>query len=1048
MNNEQLNIIACNSSAQVIDAIFDNDGKFEIAKHDVLEFTPSGYFKNYNHPERIFWPQNSHPYNQESLYIVDSVKQAEKKYEVTLNKWDFGGPTIIGNTEQTCCIVIPTYRLIEVTKKHGFKETEQALEWFKKEFLFQTTENSYLFFRILSNTSNLEGGWLGCNYVANIESKKVDGKEYLFVSNLKKSPQKKLNVQKGIAHIRFVSEQEVIVSDPILNAQLAKQAADPNSIINLWEKYNQVDAKMLEDYKIQSGILRIEKITAKGENCSATLQNKSEEIENFKNIYDQLNANQKNSYSIYVFSKRKSYNICDERIDEKTRTISWKWGERKPKYDNSERLELEGFAIDFKPWSIASNRRTAALENIRTRNIPIASITDILNKTTLPSFGSAAIPKRLNDLKIEAAFGNRKPNEAQKRALKVCLSTPDIALIQGPPGTGKTSVINALQKYLQSIDPKHPEKMPSILLTSFQHVAVDNVADGSSIWGLPVFRFYGEQKDKEQIFRGLQKWQEDTAKKIDEQINKLQSDSQYIEYEKLQISLNALSAASSSYEIRNLLQEIINLAVTNSILSPSEVDTLKEFKKKFQVKQINNKFYQCLMGLRTTSTGFNDDGKRMIEHVLEYYDLRKDSLNCYALEKGYDQLKKLANSTPSQEDLDWVEELRNKCIEQMVPNPTDSFDNQLFTILKDYIDTTIVPNIRERIRQTDLQKLIVLNSYKENVGFKSIRNAMLRYAMTYAATVQQSKSESFVRLLGKKNFEFDYVIIDEAARANPLDLFIPITLARKKVILVGDHKQLPQLVDQDILEQMESSNDSRERFEELKGFMEKSLFESLWDYLKTERNDGIVRTVTLDTQYRMPQKLSDFVSRNFYGDETHIQTGKNPNDCIHHVSRYTKKNGDCKCAVWENVDSKESGKISKTNEAEAELIIKRIKEIIKETDETIGVIASYSAQTRLIDKIAKSDAELKKKIDNKHLEIGSIDAFQGRQFDIVFFSVVRSNDRNNFGFLKSENRLNVAFSRQKKLLVIVGNRKMYETEKAQEEVPALKEFIKLADEEK
>ena len=1048
MNNEQLNIIACNSSAQVIDAIFDNDGKFEIAKHDVLEFTPSGYFKSYNHPEKIFWPQNSLPYNQESLYIVDSVKQAEKKYEVTLNKWDFGGPTIIGNNEQTCCIVIPTYRLIEVTKKHGFKETEQALEWFKKEFLFQTTENSYLFFRILSNTSNLEGGWLGCNYVANIESKKVDGKEYLFVNNLKKSPQKKLNVQKGIAHIRFVSEQEAIVSDPILNAQLAKQAADPNSIINLWEKYNQVDAKMLEDYKIQSGILRIEKITAKGENCSATLQNKSEEIENFKNIYDQLNANQKNSYSIYVFSKRKSYNICDERIDEKTRTVSWKWGERKPKYDNSEKLELEGFAIDFKPWSIASNRRTAALENIRTRNIPIASITDILNKTTLPSFGSAAIPKRLNDLKIEAAFGNRKPNEAQKRALKVCLSTPDIALIQGPPGTGKTSVINALQKYLQSIDPKHPEKMPSILLTSFQHVAVDNVADGSSIWGLPVFRFYGEQKDKEQIFRGLQKWQEDTAKKIDEQINKLQSDSQYIEYEKLQISLNALSAASSSYEIRNLLQEIINLAVTNSILSPSEVDTLKEFKKKFQVKQINNKFYQCLMGLRTTSTGYNDDGKRMIERVLEYYDLRKDSLNCYALEKGYDQLKKLANSNPSQNDLDWIEELRNKCIEQMVPNPTDSFDNHLFTILKDYIDTTIEPNIKERIRQTDLQKLIVLNGYKENVGFKSIRNAMLRYAMTYAATVQQSKSESFVRLLGKKNFEFDYVIIDEAARANPLDLFIPITLARKKVILVGDHKQLPQLVDQDILEQMESSNDSRERFEELKGFMEKSLFESLWDYLKTERNDGIVRTVTLDTQYRMPQKLSDFVSRNFYGDETHIQTGKNPNDCIHHVSRYTKKNGDCKCAVWENVDSKESGKISKTNEAEAELIIKRIKEIIKETDETIGVIASYSAQTRLIDKIAKSDAELKKKIDSKQLEIGSIDAFQGRQFDIVFFSVVRSNDRNIFGFLKSENRLNVAFSRQKKLLVVVGNRKMYETEKAQEEVPALKEFIKLADEEK
>ena len=651
-------------------------------------------------------------------------------------------------------------------------------------------------------------------------------------------------------------------------------------------------------------------------------------------------------------------------------------------------------------------------------------------------------------MQIEAAFGDSKPNDAQIKALKVCLNTPDIALIQGPPGTGKTSVINALQKYLQSTDPKHPEKMPSILLTSFQHVAVDNVADGSSIWGLPVFRFYGEQKDKEQIFRGLQQWQEETTKKIDEQINKLQFDSQYREYEKLKVSLNAIRAASSSYEIRYLIQEIIELSTTNNFLSPSEVSTLKDFKKRFLSKQMDHRFYKCLMGLRTTAIGFNDDGKRMIEQLLEYYDLRKESLNCTAMENGYDRLQKLKECTPSKEDFDWIEWLRDECIAQMVPNPTNSFDNRQFTMLNDYIETKIVPNIKERIKQTDIQKLIILNGYKENVGFKSIRNAMLRYAMTYAATVQQSKSESFVRLLGKTNFEFDYVIIDEAARANPLDLFIPITLARKKVILVGDHKQLPQLVDQSILEQMESSSESKERFEELKGFMEKSLFESLWNYLKMERNDGIVRTVTLDTQYRMPQKLSDFVSKNFYGEEAHIQTGKNPKDCVHHVSRYIKKNGECKCAVWENVDGKESGKISKTNEAEAELIIKRIREIVKETDESIGIIASYSAQTRLIEKMAKSDTEIKKRINSKQLEIGSIDAFQGRQFDIVFFSVVRSNDRNIFGFLKSENRLNVAFSRQKKLLVVVGNRNMYETEKAQEDVPALKEFIKLADEEK
>ncbi|MBR4784602.1 MAG: DNA helicase [Fibrobacter sp.] len=1048
MNNEQLNIIACNSSAQLVDVIVDDDGKVGINRFDVWELTPSGFFKNSNHPEKKYLPKNSSIDNQESLYIVDSIKQTNGSYEIGLNQWDFGGPTIKGNIGQVCDIVVPTPLLIAVTKKKNFKDAEQAFDWFKNEFLFHTTENLYLFFKILSNEPGLEGGWLGRKNIANIESKKINGKDYLFVSSLKRSPQKKLNIQKGIAHVRFVSEQDAVESDPILNAQLAKQAADPNSIINLWEKYNQVDANMLEDYKNQSGILRIEKISAKGENCSATLQNKTEEIENFKNIYNQLNSNQKNAYSIYVFAGKNKHPICNEHIDEQKRTISWKWNERKPQYNNNEKLELEGFAINFMPWAIASKRRTDALEKVRTRNIPIPTITDILNKTTMPSFSSATTKKAPTELQIEAAFGDSKPNDAQIKALKVCLNTPDIALIQGPPGTGKTRVINALQKYLQSTDPRHPEKMPSILLTSFQHVAVDNVADGSSIWGLPVFRFYGEQKDKEQIFRGLQQWQEETAKKIDEQINKVQINSRYKEYDKLQVSLNAIRAARSSYEIRNLIQEIIGLSATNNFLSPSEVSTLKDFKKRFQSKQMDYRFYQCLMGLRTTPVGFNDDGKRMIERLLEYYDLRKDSLNCDAVENGYERLQKLMESTPSKEDFDWIEWLKDEGIAQMVHNPTNSFDHRLFTMLQDYIETTIIPNIKERIRQTDIQKYIILNGYKENVGFKSIRNAMLRYAMTYAATVQQSKSESFVRLLGEKNFEFDYVIIDEAARANPLDLFIPITLARKKVILVGDHKQLPQLVDQDILEQMESNNDSEERFEELKGFMEKSLFESLWNYLKMERNDGVVRTVTLDTQYRMPKKLSDFVSKNFYGEETHIQTGKNPNDCIHHVSRYIKKNGECKCAVWENVDGKESGKISKTNEAEAELIIKRIREIVKETDESIGVIASYSAQTRLIDKMAKSDAELKKRIDSKQLEIGSIDAFQGRQFDIVFFSVVRSNDKNIFGFLKSENRLNVAFSRQKKLLVVVGNRNMYETEKAQEDVPALKEFIKLADEEK
>lgn len=78
MNNKQLNIIACNSAAQVTDVVFDDDGKTGIAQYDVLEFTAGGYFRNCNHPERFFWPQGTSEYNQESLYIVASIKQASR----------------------------------------------------------------------------------------------------------------------------------------------------------------------------------------------------------------------------------------------------------------------------------------------------------------------------------------------------------------------------------------------------------------------------------------------------------------------------------------------------------------------------------------------------------------------------------------------------------------------------------------------------------------------------------------------------------------------------------------------------------------------------------------------------------------------------------------------------------------------------------------------------------------------------------------------------------------------------------------------------------
>ncbi len=1032
MDNRELFKIACSctNEASTIEVIFDTKDSLP-NKYDILEFTSSGFFVNILSKDISLWPSSEDSFRAESLYLVEEstiTKKGENK--AILVDWSFGGENIKDIDELFHDIVVPKSFLERLPKRLPFDDVDSLIKWLKSEFLFDLSNDKSMFFRIVGGSSEQEGFWLGRNYLAKIVTKRIGKNDYLIIEKLQRSPQRAMNIQKGCAKIRFVNERYATEANPIFMAQLASCSSDPNSIINLWKRYNDADEAILKSQQENSGVLRIDSFFKKDGKICAKIQNCSESIEKFKSVFETL----KDDYSISVHtpSLKGELPLKNVIFDSEQRVVQWEWDSRLP----HEKLSEAEIKIDFKPWIVQSKRRKDALEAIQSRNIPIPAITDLLNKTPVPTFDTLRSKSRIpSELTLRKAFGNNKPNDAQLRALKVCLASPEIALVQGPPGTGKTSVIHALQNVLQTVDSSHPKAMPSILLTSFQHVAVDNVASGSKIWGLPVFRFYGSKKDKEQVFAGLKAWQSETAHAIEKQISSIQIDEEYAKYEKLMQALHFIKESESAYEVRSLLSEIIELDKERNFLAPNEADTLLEWRRKFSNKKKDYSLYSLLMGIRISATSFKDDGKNNIVRLLRYYDLRKDIIICPALERDYDRLKVFSEK----DDYTWLHDLRNECINQI-----ESLDKNLFRMLADYIDKAIIPNIEERIKHSDIRTMQILKDYRKSVESKSIRNAMLHYAFTFAATTQQSKSDAFIRILGKKNFGFDYVIVDEAARANPLDLFIPMTLAKKKIILVGDHRQLPQLVEQNILEQMEEDT---EKLASLKQSMEMSLFEALWSYLKNERNDGIERTVTLNVQYRMPKKLGDFISSNFYRKDQEIQTGKPPEDCEHFVSRYKRTSGESKCAVWEDVNGKETGRKSKQNEAEAKRIAERLKEIIQETNETIGVIASYSAQVRLIEQIVQDTPMLSEAVNRQQLEIGSIDAFQGKQFDIVFFSVVRNNNHSGFGFLTMENRLNVAFSRQKKLLVVVGSRNMFSTNEAKKNVPALNAFIDLADSE-
>ncbi|MFA6089111.1 MAG: IGHMBP2 family helicase [Candidatus Woesearchaeota archaeon] len=228
--------------------------------------------------------------------------------------------------------------------------------------------------------------------------------------------------------------------------------------------------------------------------------------------------------------------------------------------------------------------------------------------------------------------------------------------------------------------------------------------------------------------------------------------------------------------------------------------------------------------------------------------------------------------------------------------------------------------------------------------------------------------------------EFDILIIDEAAQSTECSCIVPISKV-KKVILIGDHNQLPPTV---------LSKDAKE--------LQISLFERM---LK------ISRSTLLDTSYRMTEKINKIASELFY--EGKLKTEIKEND--EYYTNFPYKSP----IVFVNIDSKEQkyqDQSSYFNEKEIEKIFDIVTKYPKEkiTGNDIGIISPYLEQV--------------KKLNEKFIgfEIKTVDGFQGREKNIIILSLVRSNNNGELGFLKDYRRLNVAITRARKQLIIVGNK--------------------------
>jgi ATP-dependent RNA/DNA helicase IGHMBP2 len=277
-----------------------------------------------------------------------------------------------------------------------------------------------------------------------------------------------------------------------------------------------------------------------------------------------------------------------------------------------------------------------------------------------------------------------------------------------------------------------------------------------------------------------------------------------------------------------------------------------------------------------------------------------------------------------------------------------------------------------------------------------LEDRLIHEIVTSSRVIVSTLIGSDHRLL--KDIPFDTVIIDEASQALEPESWNAI-IKGKRVILAGDHKQLPPTV--------------KSREAELAG-----LGVTLLDRAIKHVDYGGMLTV----QYRMNEKILAFSNQHFY--ENNLESDAT-------VAKRTLHNDQLPVQYIDTVgcsfdEESESESRSSFNPGEYFILREHIyRHHERLLGASIGIISPYAAQVRYIEAQIEDD-EMMRSLD---IEVGSIDGFQGQERDVIYLSLVRSNENGEIGFLKDERRLNVALTRAKMKLIVIGDSGTIATDK-------------------